>query len=245
MGVAFTISKINMKQQLPNYLLPDKPIAFNRDYVRIGCGIKGSLMLSQAVYWSKRTTSDDETFWKTQKEWEEETGMTRNEQMSALKILKKLKFIKVFKRGIPAKNHYLVNVNNIIDALSKDHKWSRKSTTSSRETNITSGRESRPHSITENTTEITSDIVDPLTKKTEKFIKELKEIFKDSSISTKQVEEFKKFVSYWTEPNKSRTKIRWELERTWDMKRRIGNWMRNCEKFSSESKNNKYKAKML
>jgi DNA-binding Lrp family transcriptional regulator len=83
-----------------------------------------------------------------------------------------------------------------------------------------------------------------LTKKTEKFIKELKEVFKDTKLNQKEVEELKKFVSYWTEPNRSKTKLRWELERTWDMKRRVGTWTRNAEKFEGKS-NNKYKAKML
>ncbi len=39
------------------------------------------------------------------------------------------------------------------------------------------------------------------------------------------VAEFKKFASYWTEPNKSGSKVRWELERTFDVRRRIATWM--------------------
>lgn len=32
------------------------------------------------------------------------------------------------------------------------------------------------------------------------------------------------FISYWTEPNKSHTKMRHELERTWDVSRRLSTW---------------------
>lgn len=32
------------------------------------------------------------------------------------------------------------------------------------------------------------------------------------------------FVSYWTEPNKSRTRLRYELEKTWDTGRRLATW---------------------
>lgn len=32
------------------------------------------------------------------------------------------------------------------------------------------------------------------------------------------------FISYWTEPNKSHTKMRYELERTWDTNRRLRYW---------------------
>ena len=61
----------------------DRPIAFNRHYVSLGCGINGSLMLSQMVYWSKRTKDQNGYFYKTQDEWLEETGLTRYEQEGA------------------------------------------------------------------------------------------------------------------------------------------------------------------
>ena len=35
------------------------------------------------------------------------------------------------------------------------------------------------------------------------------------------------FLDYWTEPNKSGTKQRWELERTWDTGRRLQRWANN------------------
>lgn len=35
------------------------------------------------------------------------------------------------------------------------------------------------------------------------------------------------FYAYWTEPNKSKTKMRYELEKTWDVARRLNTWSRN------------------
>lgn len=35
------------------------------------------------------------------------------------------------------------------------------------------------------------------------------------------------FYEYWTEPNKSKTKFRQELEKTWDTERRLGTWVKN------------------
>jgi len=81
-----------------------------------------------------------------------------------------------------------------------------------------------------------------LPQKTKKFIIKVKKDLEGISISRNQIEEIKKFVAYWTEPNKSQTKIRWELEKTWDTKRRFASWMRNCEKFGNK---NKYKIEML
>lgn len=35
------------------------------------------------------------------------------------------------------------------------------------------------------------------------------------------------FFRYWTEPNRSQTKMRWEMEPTWDLSRRLGTWEKN------------------
>ena len=42
------------------------------------------------------------------------------------------------------------------------------------------------------------------------------------------------FYDYWTEPNKSKTKMRFELEKTWDVKRRLNTWA-SREKINSKS----------
>ena len=39
----------------------------------------------------------------------------------------------------------------------------------------------------------------------------------------------KEFFFYWTEPNPSNTKMRFELEKTWDTKRRLMRWMKNAD----------------
>lgn len=43
------------------------------------------------------------------------------------------------------------------------------------------------------------------------------------------------FFDYWTEPNKSKTKMRYELERTWDVGRRLARWAAN-EKVTPRAK---------
>jgi len=44
------------------------------------------------------------------------------------------------------------------------------------------------------------------------------------------------FVSHWTEPNKSNTKMRFESERFFDKKRRLDTWIRNDAKWGSKVK---------
>ena len=47
------------------------------------------------------------------------------------------------------------------------------------------------------------------------------------------------FISYWTEKNKSKTKMRFELQKTWDTKRRLANWNNNNKKFSNKTETSK------
>ena len=37
----------------------------------------------------------------------------------------------------------------------------------------------------------------------------------------------KDFFDYWSEPNPSNTKMRFELQKTWDLNRRLARWARN------------------
>lgn len=40
------------------------------------------------------------------------------------------------------------------------------------------------------------------------------------------------FYKYWSEPNKSHTKFRQELEKTWDLERRLETWAKNDKNFN-------------
>jgi hypothetical protein len=94
--------------------------------------------------------------------------------------------------------------------------------------------------------ELTTNKEGSLSKKTEKFILDFKNIFKDTTIKKEFIPELKAFVEYWTEANKSRTKLRWEMEKTWDMNLRFKKWMRNKKDWSFEKKqkDNKYKVEI-
>ena len=47
------------------------------------------------------------------------------------------------------------------------------------------------------------------------------------------------FMDYWTEPNKSKAKMKFELEKTWDTKRRLARWSNN--NFNSNKVNKSFK----
>jgi hypothetical protein len=51
--------------------------------------------------------------------------------------------------------------------------------------------------------------------------------------------ELDKFISYWTELNKSGTKQRWELEKTFEVQKRLLTWFRRANKSTGYQSQNK------
>lgn len=47
--------------------------------------------------------------------------------------------------------------------------------------------------------------------------------------------EINAFVDYWTEPNKSGTQVRWEMQKTFDVIRRLRTWFSRIRDFNSNS----------
>jgi hypothetical protein len=88
----------------------DRPIAFHRIFVTLTGSVAAGLLLSQALYWSRRTTPLSGWFYKTQAEWEEETGLKRSEQETARKRLRQTTFWEEKRRGIPAKLYFRVDL---------------------------------------------------------------------------------------------------------------------------------------
>tara|TARA_R100001594_G_scaffold35124_2_gene64255 strand:+ start:470 stop:1084 length:615 start_codon:yes stop_codon:yes gene_type:complete len=76
-----------------------------------------------------------------------------------------------------------------------------------------------------------------ISNRKEKFFAEV------SSLETN--EEIKKeFLLYWCELNKSKTKMRFELERTWNTNARLQRWKRNQSKWGAKKTASKLKAQL-
>lgn len=61
--------------------------------------------------------------------------------------------------------------------------------------------------------------------------------FKDSLVEYKtkyQVNMLKEFYNYWTEPNQSKSKMRFELEKTWSLDRRLETWAKRENSFNTK-----------
>jgi len=106
--------------ELLNALLA-RPIAFHRPLVPVTGGVGSALFLSQLMYWTPRGKDITGWIYKTQVEWEAETGLTPVEQQTIRKRLVKLGFLQERKRGVPARLFYRINLQRLADALADPH----------------------------------------------------------------------------------------------------------------------------
>jgi hypothetical protein len=64
--------------------------------------------------------------------------------------------------------------------------------------------------------------------------------FEEKGASKKKISpEFEKFIMYWTEPNPTGKKQRWQMERTFDVKRRLITWLNNTIQFTKKKRSTK------
>jgi hypothetical protein len=107
----------------------------------------------------------------------------------------------------------------------------------------------------------TNPPTNPPTNPKEVEVKEkVKDINKNNSIDSRKLkfantlkpfidnygkELIREFYNYWTEPNKSNTKFKQELERTWSLERRLETWAKNDTNFNNNNNTKKQKQNEL
>ncbi len=70
-------------------------------------------------------------------------------------------------------------------------------------------------------------------KRQDKFIDKVNEVLKEKKYTN---EETNNFVNFWTERNTSNTKMRFELQQTFDIARRLATWVRNNKEWKIDKK---------
>jgi hypothetical protein len=121
----------NKNQKLILEILGTRPIAFNASLAHAMGSAKAGLFLSQLLFWWEKGR-DPDWIYKTIKEVQEETSLSRREQETAIKICEDNDLIVVKLRGIPAKRHFHIKMENIANFLQKyaDEKHIEKNGTS-------------------------------------------------------------------------------------------------------------------
>jgi len=93
--------------------LNQRPIAYYAIYRDITNSTTAAILLSKLMYWFNK----NDQFYKTDKDILKETHLTVNELRGAKKILKKLSFIDISLKGVPAKTTYSIDWNKYKEAL--------------------------------------------------------------------------------------------------------------------------------
>jgi len=110
-------------------------------------------MLSQALYWTRVLIrkGKDPVFYKTQEEWQEETGLTRTEQEYARKSLRGTGFWNEELKGVPARLFFRINLEKLHSSLQETSKlgWGQPASKNA--------GNPQPFTSSETTTETTSE----------------------------------------------------------------------------------------
>lgn len=92
-----------------------KIVSYQVDLARALKSPIAGIFASQLLHWTKY--SEDGWIFRTQQQFEEETALTRRNQETARKILKKLNVIEEEKRGIPAKLYFKIKIDSFTELL--------------------------------------------------------------------------------------------------------------------------------
>ena len=183
-------------------------------------GLKSAVLLADLIskeeyFISKGMT--DGWFFNTAKNIESDTSLTSHQQRKAIKNLKDLGVIETKVVGIPAKQHFKIIENKLLSYFNTSCEESVKQVVKKTQT-INKNKEIR---ITNNT----------ISNRRNDFVFEVLTFDYDESI-------LNGFIDYWTEPNKSNTKMKFELNKTWQTELRLKTWASNQKKWDKPKNNN-------
>lgn len=172
---------------------------------RVGNGVTGSLVMEVVKALVKRSLFNEGVFNKFQ------VLTSKGIQERYFEAVNRRKIINVYKEYLIADISLInVNINSLNDDINSQSK----------------GKESKGNESNRGETPpIPREEL--LAKKQSDFYESLKPF-----ISEYGKDMLREFYNHWAEPNKSRTKIKWEMEDTWDTKLRLEKWRRNDDKWS-------------
>jgi hypothetical protein len=189
-------------------------------------GLKAAVLLADLIskeeyFISKGMT--DGWFFNTAKNIEDDTSLTPHQQRKAIKNLKDLGIIETKVVGIPAKQHFKIIENKLLSYFNSSFEESVKQVVKKTQTiNKNNNNNNNKNNIS---------------------IRELNFI-NQVSLLDYDLNLKKEFCDYWTEPNKSNTKMKWELCKTWKTELRLKTWATNQKKWDKPKSNPKSMSKL-
>jgi hypothetical protein len=189
-------------------------------------GLKGAVLLADLISKEEYFIANGMTdgwFFNTAKNIEKDTCLTSHQQRKAIKNLKDLGILETKVVGIPAKQHFKIIENKLLSYFNTSCEESVELVVKKTQT-YNKNKEIR---ITNNT----------ISNRRDKFVSEVLSFDYDKSI-------LNGFIDYWTEPNKSNTKMKWELNKTWKTALRLKTWAANQKKWDKPKSNPKSMSKL-
>ena len=182
-------------------------------------GLKAAVLLADLIskeeyFISKGMT--DGWFFNTEANIEADTTLNPYHQRKCIKTLKTHQIIETKRMGIPAKQYFKINEQQVMQIL--NNLLVKNSTT------INKNKEIR---ITNNT----------ISNRRNDFVFEVLTFDYDEVL-------LNGFIDYWTEPNKSNTKMKFELNKTWQTELRLKTWATNQKKWDKPKSNPKSMSKL-
>lgn len=195
-------------------------------------GLKGAILLADLISKEEYFIANGMTdgwFFNTEANIERDTTLTSYQQRKCLKTLKKYQIIETKRKGIPAKQYFKINEANLLNILSceETEQLVVKKLNDLSETNLRTINKNKEIRITNNT----------ISNRRDEFVFEVLSFDYDESI-------LNGFIDYWTEPNKSNTKMKYELNKTWSTKLRLNTWATNQKKWDKPKSNTKTMSKL-
>ena len=183
-------------------------------------GLKEAILLADLIskeqYFIENNMLDDGWFFNTSENIEKDTTLSRHKQSIAIKKLIDNGFIKTKLKGLPASLHFKIIDNKILNFLKTSNEENTKLHNKKFKTNNNKLIKTNNY-----------------TKSISIRRKEFEEIVYSSNYTTEMCSDF---IMYWTETNPKGTKMRFEMQKTFDIKRRLSRWAKNKQKWNQWNK---------
>ena len=189
-------------------------LVLNKELAR-QVGLKEAVLLADLISKEEYFIANGMTdgwFFNTEANIQKDTTLTAYQQRKCLTTLKKEGLIEVKRKGIPAKQYFKINEQQVMQLLNNLSA-----------TNLTTINKNKEIRINNNIS-----------------IRELKFI-NDVSLFDYDINLKEEFCQYWCERNKSNTKMKFELQQTWSTNLRLKNWVKNQKRWDTPTKPNKNK----
>lgn len=110
-------SRASQGQQAIAKYFEKKPILYIAGLSIVFKSTNVGILLSQLLYWQDKGKRKDGWIYKTMEEMRLETGLSRNQQDTAIKKLKEMGILEVKLKQIPAKRHFRINMQQLYELL--------------------------------------------------------------------------------------------------------------------------------